>query len=99
MSEREKKRKRERGEMDFSKREKEMQRKKGRKTLFGRKGEVRGRRKERKEGDDFLEERMRGRERVSPSCVDKKEEKGFFGTKGEREREKKKEKRIFWKEG
>lgn len=46
---------------------------------------------------------MRGRERVSPSCVDKKEmprkkeEKGF-GTKGEREREKKREKRIFWKE-
>lgn len=78
--------------------------KKGRKTLFERKDEV----KERKERERwFLEERVNERERVPPSCVDKKEmrrkkeEKSFFGRKGEREgkgKKEKREKRIFWKE-
>lgn len=51
--------------------------------------------KERKERERwFLEERVNKRERVPPLCVDKKEmrrkkeEKSFFGRKGEREKRK-----------
>lgn len=61
--------------------------------------------KERKKRERwFLEERVNERERVPPSCVDKKEmrrkkeEKSFFGRKGEREgkgKKEKREKRIF----